>query len=148
MKCEIQWRSKYTFDGKIRDHAFITDIKVVAGGNDLGPSPKELLLASICGCTGMDVVGLLKKGRAQIDVLTIAADAEQTQEHPRVFSKVDITFNASGQESDAPVLIDAVQKSQNLYCGVSAMIAKSCPIHYKILLNDRLIFEGIADFPS
>jgi putative redox protein len=148
VKSEIQWREKYAFEGNIRSHKFITDVKVVAGGTDLGPTPKEWFLASICGCTGMDVVGWLKKGKANIEDLKITAEADQTQEHPRVFTKVDLTFEAKGNDSDAPVLIEAVQKSQNLFCGISAMVAKTCPINYRITLNGRPIHEGAADFPS
>ena len=148
MKCEIQWRSKYTFDGKIRQHTLIQDAKSGSGGADLGPTPKELLLASICGCTAMDVIGLMKKHKIELESLKVAAEAETTTSHPKVFEKVVLVFEATGPIEGRDALVESVQKSQSLYCGVSAMIAQTCPIEYRILLNGEVIGDGKADFPK
>jgi putative redox protein len=149
MKSEITWRgSRFTFDGKSRSHGFVLDSSTATGGGDLGPTPKELVLAAICGCTGIDVVGLLRKAKVQIESLRISAEAESIAEHPKVFNGVDLLFDVSGGPELREPLIDAVEKSESLYCGVSAMIAKSCAINYRILLNGEEIYRGKASFPA
>lgn len=148
MKSNITWRgTKLSFDTIIRQHQFIMDAAGAAGGDDEGPNPKELVLAALCGCSGMDVVSLLKKAKVHVEALAISAEAETTHEHPRVFKEVHMTFAASGAESVRASLIDAVAKSESIYCGVAAMLSKAVTIHYRVTLNDTLIHEADATFP-
>lgn len=60
MKAELTYKENFTFESKIRDHNFTMDTQSAAGGDNRGPTPKELMLASILGCTGMDTIAVLK----------------------------------------------------------------------------------------
>ena len=146
MKCEIEWSQGFLFQTHVREHTVVQDAAKVSGGTDQGPTPKELVLAAICGCTGMDVVGLLRKSKTVLNSLKISAEADQSAGHPKVFSRVQLQFKASGPESALAPLVDAVEKSQTIYCGVSAMIAKTCEISYEVTLNERIIASGKANF--
>lgn len=146
MKCEIEWTQGYHFQTHVREHTMVQDASKLSGGTDQGPTPKELLLASICGCTGMDVVGFLRKSKTVLNSFKISAQAEQTATHPKVFTKVQLQFRASGPETAVAPLVEAIEKSQTMYCGVSAMIAKTCDISYEVLFNERVIAAGKADF--
>lgn len=147
MKSEVVWKgSKFTFEAKSRQHSLVLDANQATGGADLGPTPKELVLAAICGCSGMDVIGLLKKAKMRLDSLKITAEAETTEQHPKVFKEVKLLFEGSGEEDLGSALLDAVLKSQSLFCGVSAMMAKVCEIKYRVLLNGVKIGEGKAAF--
>ncbi len=149
MKYEVSWKSKYEFNGTVRQHALVMDAGAASGGDDHGPSPKELVLAAICGCTGMDVAGLMRKAKVSLGSLKITAEAEQTRGQPRVFEQVSLLFEATAEgEAAAAPLIDAVEKSQSLYCGVSAMIAASCPIVYRVIFNGKAVHEGKAHFQT
>jgi len=148
LKSEITWRgSRLTFDSKIRQHEVIMDTKTVNGGADQGASPKELLLAALCGCAGMDVVGLMRKARAELQTLVVTAEAETTDVHPKIFKEVQLVFAATGDPSIQAPLIDAVRLSESLYCGVGAMVAKACPISYQVTLNGATVATGHAEFP-
>jgi putative redox protein len=146
MKCEIEWTEGFHFQTHVREHSLVQDASKLSGGTDQGPTPKELLLASICGCTGMDVVGFLRKSKTVLNSLSISAQAEQTATHPKIFSKVHLQFRASGPDAAIAPLVEAVEKSQTMYCGVSAMIARTCAITYEVLLNERVVANGQAKF--
>lgn len=141
------WKQKLLFSAAFRHHEMLMDTKAPVG-SDLANSPKEAVLGAICGCSGMDVVSLLRKGKQTAEVFKIDAHADLTEGHPAIFKQVHLVYKAAGAELTADVLLDAVTKSMTLYCGVSAMIAKSCPISYDVELNGAKIGSGVAKFPG
>jgi putative redox protein len=144
LKLTTTWNEKMLFSASDGTQTTMMDAKSPVG-TDKALSPKQLCLAAIMGCTGMDVVGLLRKHKQNLAGLEIKADAPVTQGYPAVFEKVLLDFYFQGEVEPAQA-IDAVKLSQSKYCGVSAMIAKACPIHFKIYLNDKFIHEGSAEF--
>lgn len=151
MKTECQFKGGMKFESSFRNHQVLMDAKTEHGGTDQGPTPKEYVLAGMCGCTGMDVVSLLKKMRVEYADFKISADAELTQGHPAVFSKVLMDYHLVGvQEPEAAQekIIKSVTMSMSKYCGVSAMIAKSAQIIVKIYMNGNLIYEAPAVFEN
>jgi putative redox protein len=146
MKAVITHRSQFCFDLSIRDHKLAIDSQVSAGGQNLGPTPKELLLGGIIGCAGMDVVGILKKHKMTPDSFAVSAEADTRKEHPRIFTGVDAVFEATGANIGSDEFYEAVKLSMTKYCGVSAMVSKTVPIRYKVVLNGKDLGEGLADF--
>ena len=125
------WKNNMAFDSQIDNH----NIRIDAGGNsgdDTGPSPKKLLLASLAGCTGMDVVSLLKKMRVNFLNFEIDIHADLTTEHPKVYSEIRIIYRLFGDHLDKNKVKKAIDLSQEKYCGVSAMLKKNSPIKYSI----------------
>jgi putative redox protein len=114
-------------------------------GTGKAATPKELVLSAICGCSGMDVMSMLRKFKQSPQKMHIEAEAELATSHPAVFTRVNLVFDAEGA-IDESVLVDAVKKSMTEYCSVSAMIAKSCPIHYTVKLNSKEVTTGQASF--
>ena len=100
-----------------------------------GPSPMEALLMTLCACTSVDVVSILKKKREPVTGLRVSAAAEQAAEAPRVFTHIKLTYAASGKLSRRAVE-DAVGLSKNKYCSVSKMLEKAATIEYEIVLVD------------
>ena len=125
-------------------HEVLMDAKSPMG-SDKAATPKELVLMAICGCTAMDVVMLLKKYRQEVKSFDVTADADLTEGQPKIFKAVNLVFNINGNV-DIEKAKEAVMLSQTKYCGVSAMIATSCPIHYKVLVNGDLVSEATANF--
>ncbi len=115
-------------------------------GTDAALTPKQLLLAGICGCTAMDVVALLKKYKQLPSSFRIELDASTTDgPHPHVFKEVKLIFKLAGEIEPAK-LLEAVTLSQTKYCGVSAMVSKAVPISYVVELNGNTIGTGKAEF--
>lgn len=123
MQAEITHTSGLSFETSIRGHKFFQDTQIAQGGTNQGPSPKELLLAGVMGCAGMDVVSILKKHNMQADLLQVSGTAETRKEHPRIFNEIALVFRAEGQNVTAERLVEAVDLSLTKYCGVTAMVA-------------------------
>ena len=125
------WKDKMAFDSHIDSHTLRIDTGGELG-DDTGPSPKKLLLASLAGCTGMDVVSLLKKMRVDITGFEMDIDADLTEEHPIVYSEMRLVYRFYGTGLDKAKVEKAVKLSQERYCGVSEMLRKNNPINYSI----------------
>ena len=110
------------------------DTSIEGGGLGTGMNPKKMLLAALSGCSGMDVVEVLKKMKVEFSKLTIEAEAEQTEEHPKVFKFINMVYRIDANPDDLDKVKRAVALSQEKYCGVSAMLAKHCAINYSIIL--------------
>jgi putative redox protein len=135
MKASVQWHSGQQFKGMSDQHQIAIDTSVSSGGTDTGMNPKQLLLASVCGCTGMDIIGMLEKMRVPFTRLEISADAEQTTDHPKVFISIHLTYRCDVSEADKDKLMKAIELSQTRYCGVSIMLKKHCPVTYQVELS-------------
>ncbi len=145
MKLSVTWQEKMKFVGTSDKHQVQMDAHSPIG-NDSGFTPKELVALGVGGCTAMDVVALLKKYKEPLKTLSVEVEVEQTENvQPAVFKDVVIKFVATG-EITKEKLIEAVRLSQTKYCGVSAMIVKTAPISYKIVLNGTEIDSGEAAF--
>ncbi|TAG08262.1 MAG: OsmC family peroxiredoxin, partial [Sphingobacteriia bacterium] len=115
-------------------HIVTLDTSVEGGGLNSGMNPKKMLLASLCGCSGMDVVDILHKMKVAFSKLEITAEAEQTDEHPKVFKSIQLVYSSDIAAADADKLKRAVSLSMEKYCGISAMLAKHCAITHTIQL--------------
>lgn len=128
------WVSKLAFDSAIDGHTVRIDGKPPQG-DGTGPGPKTLLLTSLTGCTGMDVAALLPKMRVPFDSLVVEAEAELTEEHPKVYKSIHLTFRISGSEVREDKVREAIQLSQEKYCGVTAMLKAHCPITWELVIT-------------
>jgi putative redox protein len=146
MHAEVTHVANTTFETKIRNHVFIMDTQASSGGDNQGPTPKEILIASIIGCTAMDVIAILKKYKMVPTKFTAAADAEVRSEHPRVFNGVKILFVIEGADITSERVNEAIEASLTKFCGVSAMVSKVVPISYSTQLNGRDVGQGEASF--
>jgi putative redox protein len=99
-----------------------------------GFSPKALLLTGLAGCSGIDVVEILEKMRVPFADLEIDAEAEQTEDHPRVFTTIHLTYKVKTEEENREKIRKAIDLSLEKYCGVAAMLKKNSAIEYSIIL--------------
>ena len=125
------WKENMAFESQIGNHTVRMDAADPLG-DDSGASPKKLLLASLAGCTGMDVVSLLKKMRVPFTNFEMDIDADLTEEHPKVYSEIRIKYRIFGSQLSREKVKKAIDLSQDKYCGVSAMLEKNSPIVYII----------------
>jgi putative redox protein len=145
MKLKTVWAEKLRFTAEVDNHSILMDTKPPLG-EDTGITPKQMLVAAICGCTGMDVVALLKKHHQPLSKFEIEAEAAVIEgAHPLVFKEIQLVFKIEGNLEKEKVL-EAITLSQTKYCSVSAMLSKSFPIHYTVKLNSEVIGSGSAQF--
>lgn len=139
MKEELiaQWTNGMSFTSTVNAHEITIDAHPKVGGEGKGPRPKPLLLYSLAGCTGMDVVSLLRKMRVEFSDLKIKISAELTEEHPKYYSKIHIIYLLTGKDIDKAKVEKAVNLSQDKYCGVSYMLRKAAEITYEIIIDEN-----------
>lgn len=104
-------------------------------GSNAAIRPKELLLLSLGGCTGSDVIAILQKKKANLTGFEINITAEQQEEHPQVYTKIHLEFVFYGKNIQAKDVERAIELSQTKYCSVTVMLQKSVEIthSYKII---------------
>ena len=136
MESKVVWVSDLTFDVKQDGHNFLIDADEKVGGKDKGPRPKGLVLSGLAGCTGMDVISILKKMRVDVDKFEVKASAELTNEHPKVFTKIHIQYIFHGDNLPMEKLEKAINLSQERYCGVSAMLREIAEISHEIIVTE------------
>jgi putative redox protein len=129
----IRWAGRMTFIGRAgSNHVVPMDSGSEFGGDSSATKPVELLLLGLGGCTGMDIVPLLKKMRQDVTAVELNITAERSEEHPKPYTKIDIEYVVTGKDIDEDKVKRAVELSQEKYCSVSAMLRKSCPVNYTI----------------
>lgn len=131
----VKWQENMVFEANVNNHKIIMDADDSAGGQDLGPRPKALTLAGLGGCTGMDVVSLLRKMKVDVESFEIRIEAELTDEHPKIYHTIVLYYIFKGKDLPLDKIEKAVSLSQEKYCGVSAMFGKASKIEYKIVLE-------------
>jgi putative redox protein len=136
MKSEVVLQNGMHFVGKLDGFEVPIDADPSVGGQQKGPKPKGLLLTSLVGCTAMDVISILRKMKLEPQSFSVKAEAEVTEDHPKVFKSIRITYVLKGSGLTREKVEQAVQLSQEKYCGVSAMLKKAAPIEYEIVIED------------
>ena len=130
MKTITTWKKKHEFDSYHDENKIQID-----GDKGNGYGPKALLLAGLAGCSGVDVVDILEKMRVDFSDLVIETEAEQTDEHPKVFTEILVTFRFKTDSKNEDKVRKAIELSLEKYCGVSAMLRKNSPINYKLVIE-------------
>lgn len=107
-----------------KGHKMVIDIPEDQGGGATGFRPMQTVLAALCGCSGVDVVSILKKQRQQYDSLKIFIDGEREKgKEPSIWETVDIRFELTG-EVDPSKAFRAVELSINKYCSVAETLRR------------------------
>ncbi len=99
-----------------------------AGGGDTGPRPMEMVLMGLGACSGIDVLGILKKARQPVTGCEILLDAARAESIPKVFSRIHVHYIVSGANLDRNKVARAISLSMQKYCSVTRMLEKSAAI--------------------
>lgn len=129
------WQGDMSFAVDLQGFSFVVDADESVGGSNQGPRPKALMLSALAGCTGMDVVSILKKMQMPFDRLEISIDGETSADHPKVYSSVTVVYSFWGDALDESKINKAVQLSQEKYCGVSATMKAVGEVKHEVRLN-------------
>jgi putative redox protein len=139
---ETQWMGKMQFIALVMGHTVIMDAPEKVGGEDRGPIPKPLLLSALSGCTGMDVVSILRKAGKEIQDLSIIVSGEVSKQHPIVYTSIHIIYDFKGNEVLKHDALNAVLVSQEKFCGVSHMLKRIMPVTWDVSYNGEIIFSN------
>ncbi|HRH38175.1 MAG TPA: OsmC family protein, partial [Flavobacteriales bacterium] len=120
MKHEIEavWMGKMQFNALVNGHTVIMDAPERVGGEDMGPIPKPFVLTALAGCTGMDVIALLRKQGTTLDGCDVKVTGEINSAPPIVYTSIHVVYDLHGTPADQGRALDAVRRSQDELCGV------------------------------
>jgi len=130
MKITTSWKKDHEFESKQEHNAIQLD-----GDKKNGFGPKALLLAGLAGCSGIDVVDILAKKKVNFSDFSIDVEADQTEEHPKVFKDITITYRMKTDAENKIKVEKAIELSLDKYCGVSAMLKKNSAVKYKLVIE-------------
>jgi len=129
------WNGKMQFESIVNGHSIKIDAVEEFGGENSGPRPKELMLTALAGCTGMDVISILKKMKVEPEYFNVKIEANLTEEHPKHYTAMHLIYEFKGHNLELDKLQKAVELSQDKYCGVSYMYKQIIKLTYEIKIN-------------
>jgi len=117
---DLAWKQNLAFECDMDGHRVVIDASKEGGGDDLGPRPKKLMLTALAGCTGIDVIMILKKMQVEPEAFNVIVEGDLTEEHPIRYHKMKVIYQFKGKNLPMDKLEKAVKLSEEKYCGVSA----------------------------
>jgi putative redox protein len=132
----IELIKNMSFEVNVNGHKIVIDTADEFGGNNSGPRPKSLMLAALGGCTGMDLVSILRKMRINFNELKINIDGNITEEHPKHFDHMHIKYLIKGKNIPAGKVNSAIDLSLEKYCGVSYSYKKAMKITHELIIEE------------
>jgi len=130
----VEYAGGMAFVGKgASGHEVRMDAGESVGGADASARPVETMLSSLGGCTGMDVVSILRKMKTAPDSLQIEIQDERAPEYPKVFTKIHLIYRVEG---DVP--------QENLIKAIEMSLAKYCPIANTLSGVSEISYEASA----
>jgi putative redox protein len=129
MKTTTIWKGGQAFNSYKEN----SKIEIDAAG---GFNPKALLLSGLAACSAIDVVEILEKMRVPFANLEVNAETSQTEDHPRVFKTIHLTYHVKTEEENREKVKKAIDLSLEKYCGVAAMLKKNSSILYEIVITE------------
>ena len=139
---ETQWMGKMQFNSLVNGHTIVMDAPERVGGEDHGPIPKPFILTALSGCTGMDVIALLRKEGIELKDFDIKVNGELSKQAPIAYTAIHINYKITGISEHQASVLKAVMDSQEKYCGVSSMLKKLLPVTWEVEYNGKIIFNN------
>lgn len=129
------WKENNIFETDVDGHNTVIDLAKDAGGDDAGPRPKKFVLVAAAGCSGLDVVEIVKKMRIDIKGFNIQIESDVTDEYPKQYTNLKVVYEFEGENLPKEKLERACQLSFDNYCGVLAMYKKAVPVTYEVRIK-------------
>ena len=133
---KTRWLNDLAFEAEVDGHKIYMDSSMEHGGKNTGPRPKPLMMVALAGCTGMDVVSILKKMKMDFEDFSVDVEGDVTEDHPKRFEEMKIIYRIKGKNIKRANVEKAVTLSYTRYCGVSANYMKAFPITYEIIIEE------------
>jgi putative redox protein len=132
----LDYLNNMEFEADVDGHKITIDAPEESGGNDNGSRPKPLMMVALAGCTGMDVVSILKKMKVELEGLSIRVEGDMEEEPPKAYLSMHVVYDFKGKNLPMDKIQKAVDLSKDKYCGVSAVLKKAIEITYEINVQE------------
>ena len=133
---DLAWKENLAFECDMDGHHLVIDASKEGGGDDSGPRPKKLMLTALAGCTGIDVIMILKKMHVEPEAFNVIVEGDLTEEHPMRYNRMKVIYQFKGKNLPYDKLEKAVKLSEEKYCGVSAAYRLAMDLSTEIRIID------------
>ncbi len=130
MKATLKWTSGLQFVGQTEDSPAIV-LDSVDGKS--GPTPMQMVLMGVAGCTAMDVVSIMKKKRADLTDFQIIIFGTMAEDHPKRFTDIEIEYLFYGNDLKENDARRAIELSEQKYCSAAASVNANISHSFKLL---------------
>ncbi|MEO8960761.1 MAG: OsmC family protein [Ginsengibacter sp.] len=127
------FKSGMNFTVDVNGYSIEIDTDESGGGENKGTRPKVLMLVSLAGCTGLDVLGMLKKMRVDFSDFSIKVEGHLTDTVPTTYDKMVIKYSIKVSKEDESKVLKAVKLSEEKYCGVTKMFKTFAEVSHTII---------------
>ncbi|MGN6533165.1 MAG: OsmC family protein [Ginsengibacter sp.] len=131
-KISAVFKEGMNFTAEVYGHKIEIDKDESAGGKNIGTRPKALMLVSLAGCTGFDVVNILNKMRVNFSDFSVNVEGQLTETEPKIYDKVHLNYSIKVNKEDEQKVLKAVKLSKEKYCGVSKMFESFAKVSFEI----------------
>jgi len=129
MECRVKWVEKMAFIGQTASgHSVVMDTSPDFGGDNRGVRPMELLLMGLGGCTSVDVVSILRKGRFDLVDCEVTVEGTRAPEPPKVYTDIHVHYRITGRGIPADRIERAIKLSSDKLCSASIMLCKAANV--------------------
>jgi putative redox protein len=132
MELSVKWNGDMAFSGVAPSgHEIKMDAAAEVGGQNTGPRPTELLLNAVAGCTGIDIISILKKMRLDVTGFHMDVKGDRADDHPKKFTHIHVHYALEGDLPEEKV-VRAIRLSKDTYCSVSHSLSAELTVSYSI----------------
>jgi len=137
-KITANWKGNMVFESdNPRWDSIMMDASEEFGGTNSGMAPKAMMLSSLAGCSGLDVVSVLEKMKASVEGFYMTVEGELTDEHPKYYHTVTVEYHFTGKDLNESKIKKAVDLSVEKYCGVMEMFRKFATVNTSIHYHNK-----------
>jgi len=141
----VRLETEMRFDAEAGSgHHLTLDAAEHGGGHNEGFRPMELLLVGLAGCTGMDVISILRKKREPVTGYAVHVVGVRAEEHPMVFVEIDVVHIVTGHHIQSEAVARAIQLSEERYCGAGAMLGKVAHVTHTFRILEAAETQAIT----
>jgi len=138
-KVTTHWRGNMVFESdNPRWPSIMMDASKDFGGTNSGMAPKAMMLSSLAGCSGLDIISILNKMKVKIDDFKMEIIGELTDEAPKYYHTVTVNYHFYGKNLKESKIKKAVDLSVEKYCGVMEMFRRFAKVNIAIHYHNNL----------
>jgi putative redox protein len=124
-EARVTWVNEMQFVAETGSgHAIVLE----SGKETKAPSPMEMLLVGLAGCTAVDVVHILKRMRQPVTDVQVNVKGVRADQHPKVYTQIEVEYVVTGRALSEEKVQRAVEMSETTYCSASVMLGKTASI--------------------
>jgi putative redox protein len=149
MDVKAHWKGNLAFEAVANSNRPVMMDSPTSAAEYLGPAPMEMIASGMAGCTAMDIMSILSKKKQDVTDFDVLLHAERAEEHPKVFTRVEMVYEVTGHAIDESAVVRAIELSVRKYCPAHAMLSQVFPISQRYVIFEdegngarRVVAEG------